>query len=245
MEKIVDLKKLFNEKRYEELINIIDTKIPYGQKNSSIFNLLGACRLLNGKTDIETLSLAIKDFRSAYLMEKNTANSRQAFVNFINTSISLCNHENLISKTKNSFELFSEAVNHFEENEYELIQDKKIIFAIIRVYKKLIETKKVRYYFSYLVKNNLVNSFVLTNYIYINCFFKDWTQEQFLKYGKILNNLIPEYPEDKFIPINKIKKQKIRIGFISADIKKNIPSPIFLNLFFKIIIGMIMKFICI
>ena len=77
MEKTIDIKKLFKEKKYKELIDIVDTKIPKNKKNSSLLNVLGACRLLVGKIDKEKLSLAIKDFRAAYLMENNTQNSRQ------------------------------------------------------------------------------------------------------------------------------------------------------------------------
>ena len=140
MEKTVDIKKLFTEKKYKDLIEIVDSKVPDNQKNSSLLNVLGACRLLVGKNNKEALSLAIKDFRRAYLMENNTNNSRQAFINFINTSISLNNYEN-------SFRYFTEAVDYFEKNKDELQKHHNIVLAIIRVYKKLIDTKKIKYYF--------------------------------------------------------------------------------------------------
>jgi len=106
VEKIIDIKKLFIEKKYKDLIDILDTKTPNNQKNSSLLNLLGSCRLLAGKNNKESLSLAIKDFRRAYLMENNTNNSRLAFVNFINTSISLFNYENSISNKKKFIKTF-------------------------------------------------------------------------------------------------------------------------------------------
>lgn len=226
MEKTVDIKKLFTEKKYKDLIEIVDSKVPDNQKNSSLLNVLGACRLLVGKNNKESLSLAIKDFRRAYLMENNTNNSRQAFINFINTSISLNNYEN-------SFRYFTEAVDHFEKNKDELQKHHNIVLAIIRVYKKLIDTKKIKYYFFYLIQNNFINSFVITNYIYINCLFNEWSQENFFEYGKMLNNSLPKYQEDKLIPIKIIKKQKIRIGFISADIKKKHSVTYFLKSIFE------------
>ena len=226
MEKTVDIKKLFTEKKYKDLIEIVDSKVPDNQKNSSLLNVLGACRLLVGKNNKESLSLAIKDFRRAYLMENNTNNSRQAFINFINTSISLNNYEN-------SFRYFTEAVDYFEKNKDELQKHHNIVLAIIRVYKKLIDTKKIKYYFFYLIQNNFINSFVITNYIYINCLFNEWSQENFFEYGKMLNNSLPKYQEDKLIPIKIIKKQKIRIGFISADIKKKHSVTYFLKSIFE------------
>ena len=233
MEKIIDIKKLFIEKKYKDLIDILDTKTPNNQKNSSLLNLLGSCRLLAGKNNKESLSLAIKDFRRAYLMENNTNNSRLAFVNFINTSISLFNYENSISNKKNSLRHFNEAINYFEKNKNELQIHHKIVLAIIRVYKKLINTKKVKYYFYYLIKNNFKNSFILTNYIYINCLINEWSQEKFFEYGKILNNSLPRYQEDKLRPIKIKVKQKIRIGFISADIKNKHSVTYFLKSIFQ------------
>ena len=226
MEKTVDIKKLFTEKKYKDLIEIVDGKVPDNQKNSSLLNVLGACRLLVGKNNKESLSLAIKDFRRAYLMENNTNNSRQAFINFINTSISLNNYEN-------SFRYFNEAVDYFEKNKDELQKHHNIVLAIIRVYKKLVDTKKIKYYFFYLIQNNFINSFVITNYIYINCLFNEWSQENFFEYGKMLNNSLPKYQEDKLIPIKILKKQKIRIGFISADIKKKHSVTYFLKSIFE------------
>ena len=121
-------------------------------------------------------------------------NSRQAFINFINTSISLNNYEN-------SFRYFTEAVDYFEKNKDELQKHHNIVLAIIRVYKKLIDTKKIKYYFFYLIQKNFINSFVITNYIYINCLFNEWSQENFFEYGKMLNNSLPKYKEDKLIPL--------------------------------------------
>ena len=233
MEKTIDIKKLFKEKKYKELIDIVDTKIPKNKKNSSLLNVLGACRLLVGKIDKEKLSLAIKDFRAAYLMENNTQNSRQAFVNFINSSISLNNYENSVSNQKNSLVNFNEAIGYFENNKDVLKKHHNVVLAIIRIYKKLIDIEKVKYYFSYLIQNNLINSFVLTNYIYLNCLLNDWTQEKFLEHGRILDNSLPVYSEDKLIPIEVKKKPKIRVGFISADIKKKHSVTYFLKTIFE------------
>ena len=49
MEKTIDIKKLFNEKRYSEIILIVDHKIPEKQKNSALINLVGVCGLLKVK----------------------------------------------------------------------------------------------------------------------------------------------------------------------------------------------------
>ena len=80
-----------------------------------------------------------------------------------------------------------------------------------------------------LLKNENFNPFIINNYIYNNCFSKNWAQKDFLKYGKILDQYLPSYSKDKIIPLNLKKKQKIRIGFLSADLKKKHPITYFLK----------------
>ena len=63
-----NLKKLYEEKKYKEIVSIIK-KIDDKNINSGLLNLLGVCKLLSDKST-ETLKSAINDFRSAYLREK-------------------------------------------------------------------------------------------------------------------------------------------------------------------------------
>ena len=59
----------------------------------------------------------------------------------------------------------------------------------------------------------------LCNYGYWRCFDKNWTQSEFFEYGKFVDNNLPEYPQDQIVKlVDKINK-KIKIGFLSADLK--------------------------
>ena len=40
-----------------------------------------------------------------------------------------------------------------------------------------------------------------------------------MKYGRLLNNNIKVYENEKLSPIHKVKNKKIKIGFLSSDIK--------------------------
>ncbi len=69
MNNILRIQKLFDEKKYSELIFLIESEIE--NKSSAILNILAASRLLRYETK-ETFELAISEFREAYLKEKNT-----------------------------------------------------------------------------------------------------------------------------------------------------------------------------
>ena len=59
----------------------------------------------------------------------------------------------------------------------------------------------------------------LCNYGYWRCFDKNWIQSEFFEYGKFVDNNLPEYPQDQIVKlVDKINK-KIKIGFLSADLK--------------------------
>ena len=71
MEKKINIQKLFQEKRYSEIILLLDYKIPENQKNCGLLNLLGVCRLLKvkGKINKEDYISAINDFKKAFSKE--------------------------------------------------------------------------------------------------------------------------------------------------------------------------------
>ena len=83
-----DLKKLFYEKKYSLIIDIIDNRISDKDKNSGLLNLSGVCKFLSNRSK-EMLQLARSDFRKAYLLEKNTQDALHALKNFINVSMEI------------------------------------------------------------------------------------------------------------------------------------------------------------
>jgi predicted O-linked N-acetylglucosamine transferase (SPINDLY family) len=229
VEKVINLKILFEKKKYSELIFIIENKIPNNQKNSGILNTLGACRLLKEKANKKNLSLALNDFREAYLKEDKTNHSKEAFVNFINISIKLFEYENSSENHNKSLKNFKEATQFFQKNKDYFSKDKSIILAITRVYKRLVNLKEVNVCLELLLKYNNFTPFIINNYIYNNCFFKNWRQADFLKYGKLLEEHLPEYSKEKIIPLNKNKNKKIKLAFLSSDLFKSHPVTYFLK----------------
>ena len=55
------LKKLFDEKKYLEIVNIIDNEIEKEKLNSGLINLSGVCKLLINKSK-NNLEKSIEDF---------------------------------------------------------------------------------------------------------------------------------------------------------------------------------------
>ena len=221
MEKKINLQKLFIEKKYEDIISIIENNIPEKQKNAAIINLLGVCRLSKKKVNKEDIVSAINDFQKSYLKEKEIKESLQGFKNFINASLRLFDFENSEKNHQNSILYFENALNFFEQNKNYLGKEESILVLLTRVHKRLNNLDKVRFYLRELINNKFHSPQNICNYIYYNCFSKDWSQLEFLRYGKLLQQNLPIYPKNKFISSNYFKNKKIKIGFLSSDIINN------------------------
>ena len=221
MEKKINLQKLFIEKKYEDIISIIENNIPEKQRNAAIINLLGVCRLSKKKINKEDIVSAINDFQKSYLKEKEIKESLQGFKNFINASLRLFDFENSEKNHQNSILYFENALNFFEQNKNYLGKEESILVLLTRVHKRLNNLDKVRFYLGELINNKFHSPQNICNYIYYNCFSKDWSQLEFLRYGKLLQQNLPIYPKNKFISSNYFKNKKIKIGFLSSDIINN------------------------
>ena len=221
MEKKINLQKLFIEKKYEDIISIIENNIPEKQRNAAIINLLGVCKLSKKKVNKEDLVSATNDFQKSYLKEKETKESLQGFKNFINASLRLFDFENSEKNHQNSIFYFENALNFFEQNKNYLGKEESILVLLTRVHKRLNNLDKVRFYLGELINNKFHSPQNICNYIYYNCFSKDWSQLEFLRYGKLLQQNLPIYPKNKLISSNYFKNKKIKIGFLSSDIINN------------------------
>jgi len=222
VEKTIDIKKLFNEKRYSEIILIVDHKIPEKQKNSALLNLVGVCRLLKVKKVNKTdLAQAIEDFRKAYRKEKRTPNSLEAFRNFINTSVDLYDFENTDENHQKILKNFEEALSHFERDQDYFLDDPQMLLSIVRIYTRLVDLNKVIFYLNHLIKKKYFTPLSLRLLIYNNCFVNDWPQKKFLEFANKLNDTLPIFDQDKLIQVKEKVHKKLRIAFFSSDLRKS------------------------
>ena len=163
-----DLKKLFEEKKYSEIINIIENKISDQNKNSGQLNMLGVCKLLNDTTK-ENLNSAKKDFKRAYLQEKNTNDGLLALKNFINISMDLFDKDFRLG-IETSKEVFDEILLYFDEKKEYFEEKESFIRTIIRVFKRNLDLDNVIFYLKKIIDMNNKDIGAICAYIYFNCY---------------------------------------------------------------------------
>lgn len=211
-EKNLAFRKLFFEKRYNELIFAIQTTLGEKQRTTPIQNLLGVCiTLRSNKKSKEDLLWATKIFKQAYLNGNQTNDGLRSLVNFINTSVDSSSFYNIEVNFKEILRYFKEATLFFGDHE-------ELILAVLRVYKYLNNSEMILFYLKLLIEKKNCKTSTICSYIYFNCFNKEKNQKFFFDQSKRLEYNTPKYDEKSLVKIHENKNDKIRLAFLSSDI---------------------------
>ncbi len=209
---VLELQELFKQKEYSRVVFEITSQTNEQERSSFLHNLLGLSRVSNNKKNIDALNLAIKDFKSGYLKEKNTNHALDSLANFITTNVLLIDLE------KNYKFDFTEILEFYKSSEELCSNHKTIHLAMAMVYRRLNDSNKLTFHFDQIIKSKNFTADDLCNYGYWRCFGKEWSQADFLEYGSFVDKNLQILPEDKLSEIFQETGPKIRIGFLSSDI---------------------------
>ena len=212
---LIKLNRLFVEKKYSELIFLIENDIK--DRSARLLNILAVSRLIRKKNK-ETFILAISEFKQGYLKEKKTEIGLECLKNFINAIVDFYDYQGRFDESNFFEDYFKESVNMFKEAEIIFGYDKKLVSTIIRVFNRTNNLDKSLLYYELLFKNNDLTTNTLASWIFYNNYKKNWDQSDYLKYSMLLDNYLTKYSKDKLHPLTSEKNTKIKIGFLSSDI---------------------------
>jgi len=203
--KVIKVKKLLAKKNFEEAIVLIESTFSNIEKTSEILNILGFCKLRKKSSNNFDLLSAIENFRASYLKEKNTNQGIESLLNFIASS--------------NKANQYNDSIKYFKETELTMGYIRKLFQSIVNVYKILNDVETVIYYLKKIMENDDgLESNTLKRYIFFNSYLNKWSQKDFFVNSIKLEEILPLYNLDK---INTRKNKKIRLAFLSSDIKNN------------------------
>ena len=214
--KVVRVKELFLKKNYEEVIVFIENNFSNIEQTSEILNILGVSKLQKKNSSNFDLLSAIENFRECYLKEKNTNQGIEGLLNFIASS--------------NKANQYEDSIKYFKETELTLGYIPKLFLAIVNVYKILNDIESVIYYLKKIMKKEGMRNEVLQRYIYFNGYLNKWSQKDFFENTIKLEEILPQYNCNK---INIQKTRKIKLAFLSADIKNEHSIAAFLKTIIK------------
>ena len=204
--------ELFKNRQYSKVVFEITSETTEEERSAFLCNMLGLSKNANNNNNKDVLISAIKDFKYGYLKEKNTLHAIDALSNFITHNVFLIDLE------KNYDFDFTEIFNFYQLSEKYCSNHRPINLAMAMVYRRLNDAKKCVFHFSRVIDTKKFNSIDLCNYGYWRCFDKEWAQSDFYNYGKFVDENLKVIPENLLVKISQEPGQKIRIGFLSADI---------------------------
>jgi predicted O-linked N-acetylglucosamine transferase (SPINDLY family) len=204
--KIVEVKKLFIKKNFEETINFIENIFTDTEKTPEIFNILGVSKLQKKNSNNFDMLSAIENFRACYLMEKKTRQGIEGLANFI-----VCS---------NKVHQYEDSIKYFKEAKKSFGYIRRLFSLIVETYRDLNNLESAIYYLKKIIeKEGIPNSNLpLQQYIFFNSYINEWSQKDFFENSIKLEEALPQHSE-KIININKNKK--IKLAFLSSDIRNN------------------------
>ena len=204
--KIVEAKKLFIKKNFEETILLIENIFTDTEKTPEILNILGAAKLQKKNSNSFDMLSAIENFRACYLMEKRTKQGIEGLANFI-----VCS---------NKVHQYEDSIKYFKEVEKSFGYIRRLFSLIAETYRDLNNLENTIYYLKKIIeKEGASNSNLhLQQYIFFNNYMNEWSQKDFFENSIKLEEALPQYPE-KIANIRKNKK--IKLAFLSSDIRNN------------------------
>ena len=208
-----ELEALLREKKYSEIIFEITTKTKEEERNAGLFVLLGISRISLNKKKKDQVQLAVNDFKKGYLKEKTSENGLNALVNFILASVILSEFENIDVD-------FDEIKNFYNELPKTHQEKRAINIAMTSICSKFVDHEVMLFHLEKVIKSGDFISNDLCNYGYWRCFDKNWSQKEFFEYGKFVDKNLPEYRQDQIVKLSNKKNNKIKLGFLSADLKQ-------------------------
>ncbi len=207
------LKKLFQEKKYSEIVMDVELKTKEHDRSPALHNLLGVCRASQkGKSDRD-VTYALNDFEAAFYKDNLGEISLESLCNHIKLCAEMGRKDSdLVNNLLISEKMFLKAEKKFSENERYLAHG-------IDLYKYLLKHKNRISVIEKILKlgklNKVYGSVYITSQMYLN----NWDQKNFKEFQKKFSQIFSILNAKKLTKKNS-KKEKIKIGFFSSDYRQ-------------------------
>ncbi len=208
------IKKLYQEKKYSEIVLEIEKFRTEKNISSTLHNLLGVCYASQkGRTE-DDIKSALENFEKAFYKDNLSEVSLESLCNHIKLCVEMGRKENtLISNLIISEEMYIKAEKKFSNNQRYLAHG-------IDLYKYLLKHKKRILIIEKILKLKKLDKLFGSLYITSQMYLSDWKQKNFSVFQKKFTNSFNIFNSKKLTNLN-LDKNKIKIGFLSPNFHKS------------------------
>ena len=211
---IFKIKKLFQEKRFPEIIFEIESTTSEQSRSSELCNLLGICRASQkGKTE-KDVKYALNDFENAFNKDNLGENSLDALCNYIKLCAEMGSIESdLVNNMLTAEKMYLKAEKKFSNNIKFLGHGLDLYKYLLKHEERISKTEKI---INLTGLNELFGKIYLSTQMYIN----KWGQKDFAEFQKKFTKLFNVYNAKKLSKVD-IDKKKIKVAFLSPNFFKD------------------------
>ena len=213
--KINDLITLLNSKQYGKLIFEIESNFSDKEINSQVLLILGLARMKSSDRNSKDVLLALQNFRKGYILDKKSKIGLDCLTYYLYGICEKVEQDNTLPPDK-----YEEIKKFFYEAKSILNYDEKLYHAM-----SLISFRSSNVHFRLNILKELIDkdcsrekNLILFEYIYNNNLRYNWSQKDFFDFT---NKIKDELPFINLPKIEEIKKEKIKIGFVSSNLSSN------------------------
>ena len=209
--KIEEIKKSFNDKKYDEVIKKIEDLSTIENRYAELSSLCGVCKIVKPNPNKNEILSALLDFEDAYKKAKKNSIGLDSVCNYISTCILYSDdYPELLKFLSLASIMYSDVEKFFGFNE-------KLSLIGIKLYKMLLDYDKMRTITHDLIKNNTKHLTTLCRWAYINNYSYKWKQENYLNYLKSISKIFPTYNTKSINNINFKSNKRVKIGFVGCN----------------------------
>ena len=216
------IKKLFQEKKFSEIIIEIEKFTTEKNRSSTLHNLLGVCLASRKDKTDDDVQNALKSFEKAFYKDNFGEISLESLCNHIKLCAEMGRKENnLVSNFMSSEKMFIKAEKKFSDNQRFLAHGVDLYKYLLRHEKRILVIERI---LKLKKLDKLFGSLYITSQMYLN----NWKQKNFRQFQEKFSNSIKILDAKKLSNLGSDKK-KIRLGFLSPDFHKSHSTSYFLK----------------
>ena len=208
------LKKLFQEKRYSEIILNVEGSTTESNRTPALYNLLGICRVSQKGRSKRDIEYAFEDFETAFEKDNLGEISLEALCNYIKLCVEMGRKDSeLLNNMLTSEKMYLQAEKKFSEND-------KYLSHGIDLYKYLLKHKEKISVVEKILKSRGLNKSLSSSYITSQMYINNWKQKDFREFQKKFSDIFAVFKSKNLTKID-ITKEKIKVGFLSPDFRQS------------------------
>ncbi|MDB2652517.1 hypothetical protein N9Y53_03215 [Candidatus Pelagibacter bacterium] len=211
----LQIEKLFSQKKYEEVIKIVDKSIETKDIPPGLFSLIGTCKILKKNRSEEELFFALDDFERAYLKGNKSVQSLAGFSNFTLT----CLKNIKINKQISPYLIKAKKYYYELEKIYE--KNENFLTISLQLFSYFLDYNKEQEILEKLLSLNSKNKINISKYLFLSNYTYKWSQEEYLTQILKYSEFFPKHNVKKISKINYKDNKKINIGFLGKDFNEN------------------------